>query len=88
MENLNSIEEWVEYINQIPMMEMIEHAKIIGSVSFEEDMESEGYEDGEIMDCYQALTKRFLTLEIRIPDTMDNACVNFRDIAVGILTPS
>ena len=37
MEDLATIEEWLDYISQIPMMEMISHAKVIGSVSFEED---------------------------------------------------
>jgi len=87
MEDLATIEEWFDYINQIPMMEMISHAKVIGSVSFEEERGDEGYDDDDIMAIYQALAKRFLELEIRVPDMMDNACVNFRDIAMGIFTP-
>lgn len=39
------------------------------------------------MICYQALAKRFLELNMRVPDMMDNACVSFRDIAAGVFTP-
>ena len=87
MEDLATIEEWIEYINQIPMMEMISHAKVIGSVSFDEERADEGYDDEEIMIIYKALAKRFLELDMRVPDMMDNACVNFREIAAGIFTP-
>lgn len=87
MEDLATIEEWMQYINQIPMMEMINHAKVIGSVSFEEERESEGYDDEDIMIIYKALAKRFLELDMRVPDMMDNACVSFREIAAGIFTP-
>jgi hypothetical protein len=86
MEDLATIEEWIDYINQIPMMEMISHAKVIGSVSFEENRGDEGYDDEDIMVIYQALAKRFLELEMRVPDMMDNACVSFRSIATGIFT--
>ena len=87
MEELNTIEEWLEYINQIPMMEMIVHAKLIGSVSFQEDMDAQGYDDEDIMAIYMMITKRFLELEMRVPDMMDNACVSFREIAAGTFTP-
>lgn len=87
MEDLATIEEWMEYINQIPMMEMISHAKVIGSVSFEAERSEEGYDDEDIMALYQALAKRFLELDMRVPDMMDNACVSFRSIAAGIFTP-
>jgi hypothetical protein len=87
MEDLATIEEWINYINQIPMMEMISHAKVIGSVSFEEERGDEGYDDEDIMIIYKALAKRFLELDMRVPDMMDNACVNFREIAAGIFTP-
>lgn len=87
MEDLATIEEWVDYINKIPMMEMIGHAKVIGSVSFEEERSDEGYDDEDIMILYKALAKRFLDLEMRVPDMMDNACVSFRDIAAGVFTP-
>ena len=86
MENLNTIEEWVDYINQIPMIEMISHAKVIGSVSFQEDMESEGYNSDEVMSIYLVLTKKFLEYDIRIPDSMDQSCVNFRELASSIIT--
>ena len=69
------------------MMEMISHAKVIGSVSFEEERGDEGYDDEDIMIIYKALAKRFLELDMRVPDMMDNACVNFREIAAGIFTP-
>ena len=87
MEDLATIEEWIDYISQIPMMEMISHAKVIGSVSFEEERGDEGYDDEDIMIIYKALAKRFLELDMRVPDMMDNACVNFREIAAGIFTP-
>ena len=87
MEDLATIEEWVDYISQIPMLEMISHAKVIGSVSFEEERSDEGYDDEDIMVIYQALAKRFLDLNIRVPDLMENACVSFRDIAAGTFTP-
>ena len=87
MEDLATIEEWLDYISQIPMMEMINHAKVIGSVSFEEERSDEGYDDEDIMVIYQALAKRFLELDMRVPDMMDNACVSFRDIAAGVFTP-
>lgn len=87
MEDLATIEEWFDYINQIPMMEMISHAKVIGSVSFEEERGDEGYDDDDIMAIYQALALRFLELEMRVPDMMDNACVSFREIAAGTFTP-
>ena len=87
MEDLATIEEWVDYINQIPMMDMISHAKLIGSVSFEEERSDEGYDDEDILVIYQVLAKRFLELEMRVPDMMDNACVSFREIAAGVLTP-
>ena len=87
MEDLVTIEEWIDYIGQIPMMEMISHAKVIGSVSFDEEMGDDGYDDEDIMIIYKALAKRFLELDMRIPDMMDNACVSFREIAAGTLTP-
>ena len=87
MEDLATIEEWVDYINQIPMMDMISHAKLIGSVSFEEERSDEGYDDEDILVIYQVLSKRFLELEMRVPDMMDNACVSFREIAAGVFTP-
>jgi hypothetical protein len=87
MEDLATIEEWVDYINQIPMMDMISHAKLIGSVSFEEERSDEGYDDEDILVIYQVLAKRFLELEMRVPDMMDNACVSFREIAAGVFTP-
>ena len=87
MEDLATIEEWIDYISKIPMMEMISHAKVIGSVSFEEERGDEGYDDEDIMIIYKALAKRFLELDMRVPDMMDNACVNFREIAAGIFTP-
>lgn len=83
-----TIEEWFDYIKQIPMMEMIVHAKVIGSVSFQEEREEEGYDDEDIMAIYQALAKRFLELDIRVPDAMDNSCVNFREIAAGVFLPN
>ena len=88
MDNLNTIEEWLEYIDQIPMMEMIVHAKLIGSVSFQEDMEDQGYDDDEIMAIYTMLTKRFLELDIRIPEAMEQSCIDFRELAAGIITPN
>lgn len=87
MEDLATLEEWIDYINQIPMMEMINHAKVIGSVSFQEKLEDDGYDDEDTMIIYQALAKRFLELDIRVPDMMENACVSFRDIAAGVFTP-
>jgi hypothetical protein len=81
MDDLNSVEEWVDYINQIPMLEMINHARILGSVKFQEELEEECYENEEIMTILQTLAKRFLDLEMRVPDTMDNALVSFREIA-------
>lgn len=87
MEDLATLEEWIDFINQIPMEEMISHAKVIGSVSFQEEMEDDGYDDQDIMILYQALAKRFLELDIRVPDMMDNACVSFRSIAAGVFTP-
>jgi hypothetical protein len=88
MEDLNSMEEWLEYINQIPMIEMINHAKVIGSVSFYEELDEQGYEDDEVMALYNALALRFLQLNMRVPDMMDNARVNFRVITEGVLLPN
>lgn len=88
MEDLNTIEEWLEYINQIPMMEMIVHAKLIGSVSFQEDMEAQGYDDEDLMAIYRMITKRFLELDIRIPEAMEQSCIDFRELAAGIVVPN
>jgi hypothetical protein len=87
MENLNSIEEWLEYINQIPMLEMISHSKAIGRFDFYDEMEDQGYEADEIMAIYNAIALRFLNLEMRVPDMMEGARVNFREIAAGVLVP-
>ena len=87
MEDLATLEEWIDFITKMPMAEMISHAKVMGSVSFQEEMEDDGYDDQDIMILYQALAKRFLELDIRVPDMMDNACVSFRSIAAGVFTP-
>jgi hypothetical protein len=87
MENLNSIEEWLDYISQIPMLEMITHAKYLGSFDFYDEMEDLGYESNEIMDVYNSLALRFLQLEMRVPDLMDGAKVSFRNIASGVVVP-
>ena len=87
MENLTTIEEWFDYINSIDMMDLISHAKVIGSISMQEELESQGYDDDDIMAIYQAVSKRFLDLNIRIPSAMEQSCVDFRKIAKGILTP-
>lgn len=87
MENLSSVEEWMAYIIEIPMLEMITHARLIGSTSFYEDMQAEGYEDDEIMSLYEALALRFLELDMRVPDMMEGARVNFRLIANGVRVP-
>lgn len=88
MDDLMTIEEWLSYINQIPMIEMITHAKLIGSVSFQEEREEEGYDDEDLLAMYQTLAKRFLELDIRVPDAMENSCVNFREIAAGVFVPN
>jgi hypothetical protein len=88
MEDLNTIEEWLEYINQIPMMEMIVHAKLIGSVSFQEDMDAQGYDDEDLMAIYMMITKRFLELDIRIPEAMEQSCIDFRELAAGVVVPN
>ena len=87
MENLTTLEEWVDYISNIEPLEMIKHAKLIGSVAFQEEREQEGYDDDDIMAIYVALAKRFLVLDQRVPDAMENSCVNFRKIAAGTLVP-
>ena len=87
IEDLATIQEWMDYINQIPDIDMINHAKVIGSFSFQEEREEEGYDDEDIMAIYQALAKRFLEFDMRVPDMMENACVSFRDIAAGVFVP-
>jgi hypothetical protein len=88
MDNLYSVEEWLEYINQIPMLDMIPHAKIIGSVSFYEDLDAQGYDADEVMALYNALAKRFLELDMRVPDMMDGARINFRLLVADLVVPT
>tara|TARA_B100001287_G_C22656718_1_gene518133 strand:+ start:340 stop:603 length:264 start_codon:yes stop_codon:yes gene_type:complete len=87
MEDLTSVQEWFDYISEIAMEDMISHAKVIGSISMQEELESQGYDDDDIMAIYQAVAKRFLEYNIRIPEAMSQSCVDFRKLAKGILTP-
>lgn len=88
MEDLYSVEEWIEYINQIPMIDMIPHAKVIGSVSMYQELTNQGYEADEVMYLYNALAKRFLEFGMRVPDMMEGARVNFRIIASNLAFPN
>ena len=87
MENLTTVQEWVGFINGIAMESMISYAKAIGSISMQEELESQGYDDDDIMIIYKALALRFLQLNMRIPEAMEQSCVDFRQIAKGTLTP-
>lgn len=88
MDELYSTEEWLAYIIQIPMLEMISHAKVIGSISFYEEMMAQGYDDEDMMALYNALALRFLEHNIRVPDMMDGARVNFRMIVADHAVPT
>ncbi len=81
MDDLYSVEEWVDYISRITMIEMISHAKVIGSASLYDELTSQGYDADEVMEIYNSLAQRFLDLEMRVPDMMDGARVNFRLLA-------
>lgn len=81
MDSLYSIEEWVEYISKIEQIDLIDHAKYIGSRKFQTEMTSEGYTANEIYACHQALVKRFLETDTRVPAQMEGGVIDYQEMA-------
>jgi hypothetical protein len=85
MENLYSMEEWLEYISKIKEVELIDHARYLGSQKFQNEMEAQGYEVDDVWACLQALVLRFLQTNTRVPAQMEGSLVDFQQMADEIL---
>ena len=81
MDNLFSIEEWLTYISKIEQLQLIAHARYIGSMKFHNERTEEGYTSDEIYAVHEALVKRFLETETRVPAMMDGGVIDYQELA-------
>lgn len=78
-----NLQEWIEYIRtEIPTLELISQAQSIGSASFQNQLQQEGYTSEDLLAIYRAVAIRFVEEGLRIPDEMDDCLVNFREISM------
>ena len=82
MRKLNTTSQWVNHIlNEIPNEELLNKARIIASVSFQEKMEDEGFNGGDLLSMYRAVALRFKREGFRIPSVMNGTSVNYLEIS-------
>jgi len=77
-----NLQEWIDFIRkEIPTEELIVQAQAIGSASFQNQLQQEGYSAEDLLALYRAVAIRFVEGGLRIPDEMDDCLVNYREIA-------
>jgi len=87
MDDLFSVQDWVNFIKNVEDLNLIEVAQHIGTLKFRKEFLSQGYDTGDLLALYQSIALTFLERGFRIPDLMENNIVNYNDLAISHKIP-